>query len=312
MEESIELRVEGGFRASMITDWSPSMREQIREWVGMPHRKTILSRFALEKFFNDAKWREVITNIRTEWEARLSLATSENPAPEWLPRMVAQFDLNNWRAERHPKGMRISFEPPSNLPQPTAEELERYEAYQKLVLLPFQCSRILKGEIDCSEEQISDWWNQLTAIRRIQVPQDREAFQNIEDALCGIVAVAIVHHREWLAASLDRETEAVKILDEVGQNPTGRFWFVEDDFCDYKWDCFAAWALTALWIEAPDEPHLRQAVASFALWDREIVVDRVMRVAAQRRSELGNHFEQLLSHAIQYAPAKHRMLLGLG
>ena len=148
------------------------------------------------------------------------------------------------------------------------------------------------------------WWNDLATVRRLSVPQERKGLQNIEDALCGIVAVAIVHHRAWLAAHSDREVEAIKILDEVGQNPPGRFLFVEDDFCDFKWDIFAAWALTTLWTEAPEEPFLRQAVASFALWEREIVVDRVLRIAAQRRLELGQHFDQLFAHAVQYAPAK--------
>jgi hypothetical protein len=237
------------------------------------------------------------------------VGTPENPAPEWLPRTAAQFDLKNWKAEPIQKGIRISYKPPADLPQPTPEDLARLELYQKLVLLPFECSRVLKGETVCSEEQIAAWWNDLASVRKLKVPQERTGLQHIEDALCGIVAVAIVHHRTWLSANPDRKVEAIKILDEVGQNPPARFWFVENDFCDFKWDNFAAWALTTLWTEAPEEPFLRQAVASFALWQREIVVDRVLRIAAHRRLELGKHFEQLFAHTIQYAPAKHRMLM---
>jgi len=99
--------------------------------------------------------------------------TPENPAPEWLPRTAAQFDLKNWKAEPIQKGIRISYKPPADLPQPTPEDLARLELYQKLVLLPFECSRVLKGETVCSEEQIAAWWNDLASVRKLKVPQER-------------------------------------------------------------------------------------------------------------------------------------------
>jgi hypothetical protein len=308
-EEIIEHCGEGNFRASMIGDWTGSIRETLREWVEMPHRKTDLGRLVLEKLFNDPEWRELWKEIRPAWEERLK-AGAKNPAPAWLPRMVAQFDLSNWKPEASQEGVQITFKPPSNLPQPSAQELKNFDRYQKLTLLPFQCSQILKGTAECSIEQLGDWWNDVAAIRKLKVPQEHVGLQNIEDALCGIVAVAIVRHRTWLSETPEREREAIRILVEVGENPPQKFWLVENDHADFTWDIFAAWALTVLWLECPEEPFLRQAVGSFSIWEREIVVEKVLHVAATRRRELGKHFDMLFAHAIQFAPAKHRIFMG--
>ncbi len=91
-------------------------------------------------------------------------------------------------------------------------------------------------------------------MRSLSPDEDERGFRDVEDALCGIVAVAVVKHRQWLAADPAREKEALSILAAVGRQPPKPFWYVEDDTTDFKWDSFAAWALTTLWCEQPDDP----------------------------------------------------------
>src|SRR3954447_20742891 len=153
---------------------------------------------------------------------------------------------------------------------------------------------------------MAEWWFQLEAVRSLSLEDGERGFRDIEDALCGVVAVAVVRHRGWLATDRRREKEARAILAGVGEQPPPPFWPSEDDFSDLKWDTFAAWAVTTLWCEQPNDPFLRQAVGALAIWHRYIVVERVMIVAAQHRDALGDHFEQLLAHTIRYAPARHR------
>jgi hypothetical protein len=165
------------------------------------------------------------------------------------------------------------------------------------------------GEAECPEEKMAAWWAELNAVRTLAVPDAERGLHDAEDALCGIVTVAVVCHRKWLAADPVREAEALAVLREVGEHPPPRFWPMEDNFCDFKWDSFAAWAATTLWTERPEDPFLRRAMAALALADRYIVVERVMRVAANYRAHLGRHFEQLLSHTIRFAPALDRTKL---
>ncbi|MEY2536440.1 MAG: hypothetical protein QOG67_180 [Verrucomicrobiota bacterium] len=293
----------GGFQSPMLSE-PHVVRKAWSDWMQMPHRKEALGQIAMRMLLSSPEWRAAITEICATWQTRLDPG-AQNPAPVWLHRMVAQFDLSNWRAQAHKSGALLTFDPPDTLPQPTAAEQEQMQRFEKLGLIPFECRRILLGEREPSEEQLATWWNDLSAIRGIAVPDEERGIRDVEDAACGIVAVAVVHHRQWLAADPAREGEAFKILEEVGAAPPGKFWFVHDDISDFKWDIFAAWAITTLWAEQPDEPFLRGAVAGLAMWERYLVVERVLRVAAAHRAELGNHFNALLSHAIRYAQIRH-------
>lgn len=294
---------EGGFRATVMLDRSEPMREAWREWIQMPHRKEPIREFAFRMLLGHTEWREMFTEFQASWKARMAAAMPEQPGPQWLPSIVAQFDLSNWRPHRQQDRIVIEYQPPQDLPQPTPEETEQFKRFEKLSLLPFECRRVLMGEAECPEEKMAAWWAELNAVRAIAVPDAERGLHDAEDALCGIVAVAVVRHRVWLAANPAREAEALAILREVGERPPPRFWLVEDHFCDFKWDSFTAWAATTLWTERPEDPFLRQAVGSLALWDRYVVVERVLCVAAAHRDRLGPHFEQLVSHTIRAAPA---------
>jgi hypothetical protein len=306
IEEYLHNRAEGGYRTSSFYERSEAIVAVWREWVQMPHRKEAFGSLALRKFLSDPKWREAIAELRQVWQARIEAATPENPAPAWLPRIASQFDLQNWHTEQRENDVLIAYDPPSSLPRPTPEEMERFNRLQLLTLLPFQCRQVLMGEAECSEKQMTEWWSQLEYVRSLSPDEDERGFRDVEDALCGIVAVAVVKHRRWLAANPAREKEALSILEAVGRQPPKQFWHVEDDTTDFKWDSFAAWALTTLWCEQPDDPYLLQAVGALVLWDRNLVVSRVMTIAAQHREKLGAHFDRLLAHTIRYAPARHR------
>lgn len=306
IEEYLHNRAEGGYRTSSFYERSEAILAVWRDWVQMPHRKEKLGDLVLRKFLGDPKWREAIVEARQKWQERIAAGTPENPPPAWLPRIASQFDLQNWHTERRENDMLIAYDPPSNLPQPTAEETERYNRLQLLTLLPFQCRQVLMGETECSQEQMTTWWSQLESLRSLSTDESERGIRDVEDALCGIVAVAVVKHRQWLAADPTREREAISILAAVGRQPPKQFWYVEDDNTDFKWDSFAAWALTTLWCEQPDDPSLLQAVGALVLWDRNLVVSRVMTIAAKNREALGTRFYRLLAHAIRYAPARHR------
>ncbi len=305
-EDALTLRGEGNFHASSFYENSPGVVEAWREWVEMPHRKESIHRLVMRMFLNQAAWREMVADFRRTWQARLDSATEENPAPPWLARIASEFDPANWHAEQQEDRTLIIYDPPATLPQPTPEDLEQLKRSELLLQVPFRCRQILMEDAECTEAQMIEMWSQLATVRALSVPDEERGIRDNEDALCGIVAVAVVRHRAWLAADPVRENEAGTILVEIGAKQPRRFWFVDDDTTDFKWDSFAAWALTTLWCEQPDEPFLLQSVGALVLWDRYLVVSRVMSIAAKHRVQLGAHFDRLLAHTIRYAPARHR------
>ncbi len=306
LENALLRRGEAGFNVSSFYETSAGIVAAWREWVQMPHRKETFNRLVTCKFLGHAAWRDMLADCRRRWQARLEAATEENPAPPWLARIASEFDPANWHTEEQEGQTLIIYNPPGSLPQPTTEDLEQLKRAQLLMQVPFRCFQILVEGAECSETQMIEMWAHLAAVRALRVPDEERGIRDNEDALCGIVAVAAVKHRGWLAADPEREQEAARILAEVGANPPAQFWPVEDDHTEFKWDSFAAWALTTFWCEEPDNRFLLQSVGALVMWDRNKVVFRVFSIAAQNRASLGAHFERLLAHAIRYAPARNR------
>jgi hypothetical protein len=309
VERGLRLRGEDTYMAATF-DTVGAERHLLQKWVSMPHREELLCDLTLRLYLSSRLWREMFTSeILPRWQARLDRGTAEQPAPELLASTIARFNLANWQREERDGQVQIIYTPPAGLPQPTAQEHAGMERTKLLLFLPMECRKILHGEAECPEAKMVEWWALVDQIKAMDIPDDQDGLRNREDALLGIVSVALVRHRAWLAAMPEREAEARQLLIGTGSSQPKRFWFTEDDICDYKWDNFAAWGIATLWCEEPDNPTLHQAVGALAMWDRYLVVERVMLIAGEHRLKLGARFDQLLAHAVRYAPLRHRVQL---
>ena len=304
IEHQLRADQEAGFMGASF-EFFGHERKWAYEWATMPHRDEPLNQLFLRLFLTDARWSTMIAELKPRWKERLS--STESPAPEFFASAVDQFDLANSKLETTDGKTRITYTPSIAPPPLTPEELAQQERTALLLLLPRECRRMLHAEIPSPEGTLAAWWELIPKIESQQIPADQQDYRSVADALLGIVAVAVVLHRTWLAADPAREHLAARLLIETGQKRR-RSWATRDDTADYKWDNFAAWAMTSLWCEDPEDPVLRQGVAGLAMWERYNVVERVMIVAANHRAELGPAFDQLLAHALRCAPLKDRML----
>jgi hypothetical protein len=303
IERQLRAGSEGGYMGASF-DILGGEAQVAHEWAILPHRKEGLNELMVRHFLTDPRWGAMIEEMKPRWAARL--AATDDPAPEFFASAVSQFDTTNWKLERKDDKTDITYTPPANLPKPTAEELAQLDRTQLLLFIPYECHRMLRREIPSREAKLVEWWALLPTIEAVQVPEEQRDYRSTADALLGIVAVAVVLHRDWLAADAEREELAERLLFETGFKRQ-RALASPDEIIGYKWDNFAAWAMTTLWCESPDDPVLRQGVAGLAMWSRCEVVERVLLVAAARREALGPHFDLLLAHAIRFAPLRDQI-----
>jgi uncharacterized protein YegJ (DUF2314 family) len=286
-------RGRGGFYDTCINDSSIL----VREWIEMPHRKESLEKLVLLRSFQLEAWHNLVEDVRAKWKARFEA----NKGPSWLGDLVERFDPANWGYRRTEQGIEFIFKSPASMSGPSKEAIENFERTDNLMLLPFQCHQILNGEKECTVKQLSEWWSRIEKIQAIEVPSEAEGIQSQEDALCAIVAVAVIKFPLWLSQDPSRKERALKILFNVLEHPPKDVWFHDFDSTSYRWDSFAARAFTALWCENPADSALSGCVAAFAMWRRYMVIECVFNVAAVHRRSLGEHFTRLLAHAIEYA-----------
>jgi hypothetical protein len=303
IERQLRAGSEGGYMGASF-DMLGGEAKVAHDWATMPHRQEGLNELVVRHFLTDPRWGTMIDEMRPRWSARL--AAKDDPAPEFFASTVSQFDKTNWKMEHMDAKTLVTYTPPADLPQPSAEEIAQQERTRLLLFIPIECHRMLQREIDSPEAKLVEWWVLIPTIEVQQVPEEQRDYRNTADALLGIVAVAVVLHRTWLAADPAREELAERLLFETGFKRR-RYLASLDGIIGYKWDNFAAWAMTTLWCESPDDPVLRQGVAGLAMWQRYEVVERVMLVAAAQREQLGSHFDMLLAHAIRYAPLRDQL-----
>jgi len=303
IERQLRAGSEGGYIGASF-DMLGGEAQVAHEWASLPHRKESLNELVVRHFLADPRWGAMIEEMKPLWSARL--AAKDDPAPEFFASAVSQFDTTNWKMERKDDKTLVTYTPPANLPQPTPEEIAQQERTRLLLFIPIECNRMLQREIDSPEAKLAEWWALIPTIKAQHFPEEQRDYRSTADALLGVVAVAVVLHRAWLAADPAREELAERLLFGTGFKRQ-RSWITPDAVIDYKWDNFAAWGMTTLWCESPDDPVLRQGVAGLAMWERYQVVERVMLVAAAQREQLGVHFDMLLAHAIRYAPLRDRL-----
>lgn len=303
MERQLRATGEGGYMGASF-DILGGEAQVAHEWAKLPHREEGLNELVVRHFLTEPPWQAMIEEMKPRWAARL--AATDDPPPEFFASAVSQFDLANWKIDRKDGKKLITYTPPADLPQPTAAETAQQERTQLLLFIPMECHRMLQREIPSPEAKLVEWWALLAKIEALDIPEEQRDYRSTADALLGIVAVAVVLHRDWLAADAAREEVAERLLFEIGFKRQ-RARASPDEIIGYKWDNFAAWAMTTLWRESPDDPVLRQGVAGLAMWPRYEVVERVLLVAAAQRAPLGTHFEMLLAHAIRHAPLRDRI-----
>lgn len=295
---------EGCFQSPLYTDpkW---LREAWSKWMGLPHRNESLADLVTRIMATSPEWKAAMETIRGEWISLLGLDTTSKSVAERLSTLIDHFDPAN--GIEQPSDSETPSIASSADQQPiSGEERVQHERFEKLRTLPSQCGKILKGEIELSEEQLSRWWDEIPDF--VALCGDSGVL-GCADALAGIVAVAAVHHRNWLRKEENRERLAGEILSELLSIETDGSFMRYRSPAEERWDNFAAWAITALWVEEPEDKSLRQAVAEFASWGRYAVVERVFRIAADNRKKLGNHFGQLLSFSVEVAQARHREIM---
>ena len=153
---------------------------------------------------------------------------------------------------------------------------------------PFQCRKLLDQGERLQPEQIEQFWNQLS-----QLPTEFESegpqlseFQ-IEDAICGGIAVLTCLHSDWLDSHLERDEWCKEWLGRIISEPPSRGpIYSEVSLFDRYCDSFLANIAASEWAANPEDEYVRELVASIAMSLRYETVGILFRSAFRQRDKL--------------------------
>ncbi|MDQ3380863.1 MAG: hypothetical protein M3546_11195 [Actinomycetota bacterium] len=277
------------------------LRRVALEWHTMPHRRRTLEEIALRLMLgreHDALFDRFLHDLR---------ANAEQLADRGMPfeRLLTIFDRERYVAVRDEHGNVYLTIPPTEEQVAESKTVEE-ETARSLAALEFvpRCRRILDGEVTLGADELAAFWDALREREATEKPGDFEpGFLEIEDALCGGIAVLLAFHRDWVGADTERERWCRETILRILENPPPRHFMTSDAQDDgaWAWDRFAAQAIAILLAENPSSPDLRLAAARFASFDRYATVATLFRVLSEQRDELGETFPELCELALWWA-----------
>ena len=307
----------------------PGFVRLAEEFGSLEHRARDLRGIAVGMLLHDRPGiRALFAEAVTRWTHRLS-ADTDDPLPNFLERLVAQFTLEAYEEDELPQHGRVWVNRHLvELGEADAEERLRWERARFIELLPVRCRRMLDEGTSFPAETLEEIWELLQQLSGsgygdgepdampgedqpaervppgLVPPIDAETRAN---ALAGAAAVLLRLHSEWVAEDPSRHGWCVAQLRLAMHDPPPMAgWDVPDSVCMWTWDCFAAEALPRLWAAEPQDADLRDFVGRLVFAPQYGAVRILLVRCAEHRERLGKDFDQLRRLLFEWAHVRHR------
>jgi hypothetical protein len=299
------LRRSGGANAmGLWTYQPPAMIELGRAWYRMPHRQDLLLYIGggiVETLVADEAERPFLAQLRSEWVSDLN---GDEP-PEALRLLSERVNPDNYTFEtRDGKRVAASFDWSKEVKQKNQEDLQRIATDRTIINFPFQMRQLLDSDERVSQDKLPQFWEFLQRLEDLspRLASDGDPLHQIEDLLCGAIAVLVVKHHPWLAADPERMGWCRgKLESVVRQSPAPlRFDSAIADG-DRKWDSFVGEAGVVLLAHDRNDPLARRLVAASVLSFHYGTTSRTLIRASQSRQQLGEDFDRMLCLAVRWA-----------
>lgn len=299
-----------GFSPPMIA-WHGRSRDLVdlaRQWHLAPHRATLLMELVQRELVVREELRDYFSAVRERWAAE----SAALGAPLDLDALIARFDPSNYRAYRLADNrVEIRLEWPEALQARLDRETKPYEEHTELMLFPFRCHRLLKGELSMANEELPAFWESVVGHERAwRTPGAADAMEvNVRlDSVCGGITVLLSNHLGWVRAQPERELWCRHTLQAVLESCAPREEFdYPESIGEWESDLYLAEAADILLAEnASDELGLRLAGAAITEYHYRATT-RVMERAYAARTRLGGVFSRMQTAAILWAALRGRV-----
>jgi hypothetical protein len=303
--QATTLRQQGTDPTGYWVHQSAAMIELGREWFAMPHRRNLVAYLGgavVETMMGDEEQWPFFEQLRAEWTAQLD--TQEGPKS--LRLLIERFNPANYTFEvRDGNRVPVDFQWPDILSRQNAEEQQKIGQRSTVTRFPWQCRQQLDAGSPLTREQIPVFWEFIQGIDTNPpelARENGEPLLNIEDILCGGIAVLLVLHYDWLTADPDRMAWCRRKLEAVLQNPPVPFRFDSEMASgERQWYAFAAEAGVALLARNRNDPLARIGVATGIVSFHYSTTALTAWRASRLHEQIGDDFDRMLGLAARWA-----------
>lgn len=291
-----------------------NLMELVKEWYSLPHRTILFQHLAIWIMLSFKDLQPFFAEVRADWNKQLN----EEGEPNTLRLLIERFNPGNYTLTPAVDGTtQAEFHWSQEMDKENETSLRHSQEQFQLMNLPWRCRDLLNKGKPLQQQQIPHLWEKLQTFDNLlpTLPQESvEKILNIENAICGGIAVLLSFHREWLVSEPDRMAWCRGKLEGIIRNPPERISLdSEMSTGGRQWDAFIAESGVMMLIENPDDQLARYVVATgVAAFHYETTALTVSR-AFRSRDILGDDFDRLQNLAIRWAAlyglkyVKHRL-----
>ena len=274
-----------------------------REWDSMEHRQRRLVDIASYLFHCHEETREALMLAGERWRKAIEKQEGNERWRRHTQALIATFDQGNWKEVDLPDGSKgLAFEEPEHLKTPP-EQLARSEKQMLLLTLPMTCRRMIDERKGLNDEEIPAFIERSKGLIGFE-PEDKDAARiaPVAGSLLGTAAVLFLLHRDWLRSNPDEERWCIEVLDQTLADPPPWPEFdMPEAVGNHDWEHFACEIAAVVWSESPMEASARERVFHLAFAKHYTAAGTLLRMAFERREDLGNEFWRLVNLVIEWA-----------
>ena len=197
--------------------WSgrhPNDQKAAHEWHTMPHRRLRFQDVSQIMFLNNRDMHPFFAEVCERWKAQEKelRKKGQTDSADTLAFRISVYDLRNYYIRTGEDGQNWLMH---QAPQPIKESADRdkVEASFNLLTLtfPMLCRQILNGEkVLTTDAEIESFWTEAQKV----IENFDEGYDNVihsQDTACGVAAVLILQHNDWLLTNCRGSSENVQI-----------------------------------------------------------------------------------------------------
>jgi hypothetical protein len=273
------------------------------KWYTLRHRRQFLRDIMARIMLFRKELRPFFEELRTDWRTRLDA----QGRPESLRLLIERLNPENYKEGRPDEEGKVPaiFKWPEEIERKNAEDMVRRNREMQLRGLPMQCRRPLDEKTLLSQDEIAAFWNFLQTIdvnRNVSAADGSDRFAHLGDALCAGIAVMLVSHYDWVAGDPERMNWCRRTLEAVAQKPPERSPLDQPtSMGNIHWGAFIGESGVALLARDPDDGFARRLVSTGVIAYHYETTTVTMNRAFERRDELKEDFERMISLALRSA-----------
>ncbi|MBE9053451.1 hypothetical protein IQ243_24190 [Nostocales cyanobacterium LEGE 11386] len=280
--------------------------ELVREWYELPHRKHGLHQWALSLFLNTPEMQSFFEEARLHWLNRLQGNSKEDGLKCFLEELVDNYNIENYRIQNHSGyGDFWVFESPKKTDEKEKALRQASELRLQFLSFPFRCHEILNAGQPLPDEQLEQSWNFLQQLAGFPSVEDDTGLYDIENSICGGIAVLIQFHWNWLQQYPEREQWCIEqLIKIIHEPPKANKFGNEESNLGWEWDIFCAKIIPLIWSKFSDSNKWRECVALLVTSSRYAVVNTVFAHAAKFRISFYEDFKRLQHLLFRWAAVR--------